>query len=213
MVRARDSSHSKTGKTTQSDTEHHSESQVGSQRGDAELEERKTHKPKIDKDLIEKGIKERNEEKFFEKEFAKEMKKKKEKEKMEAEIRELKEKDPTNPDIAKLSKKLKGQTKKPDIYDKFAEGELGIDEFIEKVKQKQSKGTTNIGRGKRIPNNLSQKRLNLTTVVNRDNVRRMSQEGDGEVEEKKADGMLNMADILAELDEENSEKSEDEKKK
>ena len=159
LVRNRDSSNSKNGKTTQSDTDPQSESLPASQRAQAELEEGKTQKPKIDEAFIDKAIKARNEEKFFEKEFTKDLKKMQERAKLEADIRELREKDPNDPEIAKLSKKLKGQTKKPDIYDKFAEDEMGVDEFIEKVKQKNSKGTANIGRNKRFPN-FSQRRLN-----------------------------------------------------
>ena len=88
------------------------------------------------------------------------MKKMKEKEKIEAEIKQLMEIDPKNPEIARLSKKLKGQNKKPDIYEKFAEDEIGVDEFIEKVKQKNSKGTSGIGKSKRLPDFLAQRKLN-----------------------------------------------------
>ena len=44
----------------------------------------------------------------------------------------MKENDPENPLINKMQKKLDG-TKRQDVYDKFANDEIGLDEFIDTV--------------------------------------------------------------------------------
>ena len=62
------------------------------------------------------------------------MRKINEKKKLEDQMKLLQETDPNHPDIAKLSKKLKGENKKPDVYDQYTDGKIDLNEFIERVK-------------------------------------------------------------------------------
>ena len=57
---------------------------------------------------------------------------------METELHELEENDPKNSKIAKLKRKLNPEKRK-DCYEQFANDEIELDEFIEKVKAKKSK--------------------------------------------------------------------------
>ena len=88
--------------------------------------------------LVQRVLHQRKEQKFFEREFAKDLKKQQEKEKLETELHELEENDPKNSKIAKLKRKLNPEKRK-DCYEQFANDEIELDEFIEKVKAKKSK--------------------------------------------------------------------------
>ena len=46
----------------------------------------------------------------------------------------LQEVNPDHPDIEKLTKKIKGEDKKQDIYDQYADGEIDVFEFENKVR-------------------------------------------------------------------------------
>ena len=85
--------------------------------------------------------------------------------------------------------KLDG-TKRRDVYDKFADDKIGMDEFIETVQRKNTKKT---GKNKKM---LSQSRLQLAS--------RSILQGD-QNEENKAEQIyvpINIADVLADLDKE-----------
>ena len=94
--------------------------------------------------------------------------------------------------------KLDG-TKRRDVYDKFADDKIGMDEFIETVQRKNTKKT---GKNKKM---LSQSRLQLAS--------RSILQGD-QNEENKAEQIyvpINIADVLADLDKESANLSEEEK--
>ena len=123
-LKSRKSSHSNTrGTTTQEETESASQS--------VRCEEEEKQRPRID---IDKVITERKEQKFFEKEWNKDMRKINEKKKLEEQMKALQEVNPDHPDIEKLTKKIKGENKKADIYDQYADGEIDVFEFENKVR-------------------------------------------------------------------------------
>ena len=156
-------------------------------------------KPKLDDAQVKQILDARKEQKFFEKEYNKDMKKIRDRENLEKSIQDLRVNDPSNPQIQKIQKKLDG-TKKPDIYEQFTYDEIDVYEFMDKVKLKNSKQT---GRNKKT---LTQSRIQLASksiIEDRQNE---------EQKDEKLPGMVNLADILADLDDEKpDENSESEK--
>ena len=114
-------------------------------------------------------------------------------------MKTLQEIDPEHPDIEKLTKKIKGENKKQDIYDQFADDQIDFCEFEERVMQKFTK--PGVGKNKRFPA-FKKDKLNQTTLITRDNIKRLSGFEDVEEEKQHDVGMISMADILADIENE-----------